>query len=954
MTDSTSPSASKRSPRRWPERLFFVVAVLLFLAAAGIFVGKHWAESYRQAQITHEVSRELDPVDHIDAEPGDLRGYNVLIITTDTTRADHIGCYGNRGIQTPVIDGLAREGVLCAQAITTSPSTMPAHSSLLTGLYPQHHGVRANGTFRLDEKITTLAERLKAKRYRTGAAISAFVLDSRFGLNQGFDAYNDDLTKGLQHSIHMFRERPAELTNEPVLKWLKENSGGPFFLWVHYFDPHAVYLPPEPFRSQYQSNLYDGEIAYADGQIGVLLDQLKKLGVRDKTLVVYTSDHGEGLGEHGEQTHSLLIYDATLRVPLILSAPALPQGKVISRQTCLVDVVPTVLSLLGEELPEGLDGVNLCAPPGNAPRPILIETLATMTSHGWAPLIGVRRDDYKYIFAPTPELYDLKVDPRELTNLHERHPDVVKQFGAALAGWLGDDPYLATRQAVDLSKVDADEETLRRLAALGYVSTQKVKLDQAAEMRDPKDMIVHWETVQQAINMEAAGNQKDAIQMLESCVAEVPGDNFARAVLAAAYRQQGDLDRAMAHFQLAREHDDTDPGIHLGVASIHLARREFAEADKQIQKVLQLQPGNSEAYLVRGRLAQSQGRVKEALESYERAIEMSPGTSGPPGYISIGQLHFFLGRLEEARDSFEQALEIDALNGPAHDGLANILRLEGKVDEAMDELRLALRFDPNQPLALATLADLISEKGDLDTALKLCLRAVELAPTYPAVHNNLGLIYRRRNELDLAEKHYKQALDKDPRLDAAYINLAQLYAQQGRNEDSFEHFRKAIEANPSNPNPVALANLGVYHYNLGLTHYDDETRRKKELGLALAFYRRALVMDPDYAMVHHYLSDLYSLADFNRPGIAAFHLRRTLELDPKQPEAPQLRQALKAAEAAAAKRKAESRDGTTATPPSTSVDDKLPKQPDAAPVSVDGANTDAAVTAPAAPTAAND
>jgi arylsulfatase A-like enzyme/tetratricopeptide (TPR) repeat protein len=909
------------------------LAVLLLIAAGWILLGRRLMEGLRQAQVSHQIAPDLEPVDHIDVEPGALRGYNVLIITTDTTRADHIGCYGNRAIETPVIDSLAHDGVLCAQAITTSPATMPAHSSLMTGLYPQHHGVRANGTFRLDDKIITLAERLQAKGYRTGAAISSFVLDSRFGLDQGFHVYNDDLKKGMQFSPHMFRERPAEVTNEPVFKWLRDNGQEPFFLWVHYFDPHAVYMPPEPFRTQYQTNLYDGEIAYADSQIGALLDQLKRLGVRDKTLIVYTADHGEGLGEHGEQTHSLLVYDATLHVPLVISAPAaLPQGKVIQRQTCLVDVVPTVLSLLGEEIPDGLDGVDLCAPPPSEPRPILIETLATMTTHGWAPLIGVRRDDYKYIFAPRPELYELKHDPGELTNLHDQQPDVVKQLSAELARWLGQDPYLATRQAVDLAKVDADEETLRRLAALGYVSTRRVGLDDAAQMLDPKDMIVHWETVQQAINMDAAGKTRDAIRGLESCLAEVPGDNFARLILASAYREQGNLDRAMANYELALEHDDGDPAIHLGIAAIHVSRREFDKAQQKIDDALRLQPGNSEAYLVRGRLAQSRSKVAEAIKFYEQAIDMSPGTSGPTGYVNIGFLHMYLGRLDQAREAFQNALDIDALNGQAHDGLANVLRIEGKFDEAMNELRLAVRFDPNQPRALATLGFLVSEQGDHNEALKLCLRAQELAPTDAVVLNNLGLIYRRRGDLESAEKYYKQAIEQDPQLDGAYINLAQLYAQQGKKEESFEQFAKAVQANPSNPNPISLANLGVFHFNRGIISYDDEAVRKSELQLALEFYRRALRGDPDYAMVHHYLADLYSLVDYNRPDLAAFHLRRTLELDPKQPEAAQLRESLEAAEAAAAERTAESSGAASIAPPAATPSTAAGTAPGKSPV----------------------
>ena len=312
----------------WAEWISIRAGLLLFVIGLSTVGFNLFGSGVHENRKSISVLPDLRPVERIDAAAGDLSGFNVLIITSDTTRADHLHCYGNRKIGTPVIDSLARNGILCSHAISPSSSTLPAHSSLMTGLYPVHHGVRANGTFQLDDNITTLAERLKSSGYRTGAAISAFVLDSRFGLAQGFDQYFDDLTKGIKYSAHMFRERAAELTNEPVFSWLRETRDEPFFLWVHYFDPHAVYLPPEPYRSQYSDNLYDGEIAYTDAQIGALLDELKRLGVYEKTLIIFTSDHGEGLGEHGELTHSLLIYDSTLHVPMIFSAPArLPKGK---------------------------------------------------------------------------------------------------------------------------------------------------------------------------------------------------------------------------------------------------------------------------------------------------------------------------------------------------------------------------------------------------------------------------------------------------------------------------------------------------------------------------------------------------------------------------------------------------------------------------------------------------
>jgi tetratricopeptide (TPR) repeat protein len=747
-----------------------------------------------------------------------------------------------------------------------------------------HHGVRANGTFKLERKVTTLAERLKEQGYRTGAVISAYVLDSRFGLDQGFDLYHDDLTKGMQYSQHMFRERAAELTNEPAVAWLRENKDQPFFLWVHYFDPHAVHMPPEPFRSDYAHDLYDGEIAYVDSQIGALLNHLKELGVRDRTLVVYTSDHGEGLGEHGEQTHSLLVYDATMQIPMIIHAPkGLPQGKVVRQQSCLVDVVPTVLALLGQEVPDDLDGVNLCQPPAEESRSVLIETIATMTLHGWAPLVGVRRSDFKYILAPTPELYDLKNDPRELDNLHDAMPEHVSELSTKLANWLGQDPYLAARKAIDVSTLEADKESLRHLAALGYVSTTELDEEETAQLPDPKEMIAQWENVQQAINLRAQGNPQAAMAILEPHVAAVPGDVFARTVLGGVYRQLGNDERALAQFHRAEEDEPNEANIPLAIGSIYVSQRKYDEAEKKIQRALEIDSQQGQAYIALGQLALNRGGVKQAIDSFQKAIELDPGASGADAHNRIGLVHLYMGRLDEAREEFRNAIEIDSLNGEAHDGLANILILEGKTEDAMAELQIALRFDPNQVRALATLASLLSQQGDLDRALELCRQALKIAPKFSIAHNNLGLIYRRRGDYQLAEEHYKKAVEYGERIDAAHVNLAQLYVLQNKKDDALEQFRKAVAANPAYPNPIALANLGAHHFNQGEVHQ------------ALAFYRRALRVNPDYALVHKHLASIYALSEFDRPDLTAFHTRRSLELEPKQEGAEELKKLLQSA-----------------------------------------------------------
>ncbi len=888
MSESAQPASNSGKQSKWPERFWIALAGVLLFASLWALLARRYEQLLEREAITGEITLDSEEVDHIDTQLGALSDYNILVITTDTTRADHIGCYGNRGVKTPVLDRLAADGILCAHATTPSPSTLPAHSSLLTGLYPYNHGARANGTFRLQDDVTTLAERLKAEGYQTGAFVSAFVLDSRYGLDQGFDLYHDDLTKGMKYSANMFRERAAELTNEPATKWLRENAGDdkPFFMWVHYFDPHAVYLPPEPFRSQYKHDPYDGEIAYVDSQIGVLLSQLEDLGVRDKTLVIYTSDHGEGLGEHGEQTHSLLVYDSTLHVPMIWHAPGgLPAGKILERQTCLIDVAPTILHLLGMDVPAELDGINLCKQSAEDERSVLIETIATMTMHGWAPLIGVRRDDYKYILAPTPELYDLVEDPGEINNLHDDSPNLVKEFGNQLANWLGDDPYLAKKGGIDLGNMEVDDEAMRRLAALGYIKTSSDDEIEEAYLLDPKDQVLQWEMVQKAMHLKAEGDPLGAIPILEQALAESPGDVYARSILAHAYQQMGELERAMTHLQFAVETEPNNEGLWLSIAGLHLRQRDFKEAQSALEKALAIEPESAQAYLIQGQLAVQGGDPNEGLSLYRKALEMDPGTTGPSANNAIGMLHLVFGRFDEARDAFENAIRLDSLNGIAHDGLANILIHQGRTEQAMRELQIALKFDPSQVRALATLAALMSQKGEHDEALEIAERALKVSPKFSILHNNLGLIYRRREQLDLAETHYKLAIEYDSRQDAAHVNLAQLYRLQGKEQEAIEHFRAAVAAKPFYPNAIALANLGVHHFN------------RKEIPKALALYLRALRVDPDYAKVHRYVASIYAMPEYHRPKRAIYHLRRTLELDPQQDNASELSELLKQAEA---------------------------------------------------------
>jgi tetratricopeptide (TPR) repeat protein/arylsulfatase A-like enzyme len=869
MENSQSGAGSSPKPKKslvWIERGLYALGLVLI----AIFAGQ-WYLHHRSQQLTEPTGRvlsELEPSERIPLEPGAAAGCNVLILTMDTTRADHIGCYGHRGVQTPTIDGLARQGVLFAKAFTASPSTLPGHSSILTGLYPYHHGARANGSFRLGPDNVTLAEILQANGYATAAFVSAYVLDSRFGLDQGFSLYDDDLSKGVKYAEHMFRERPAQYTNDAALEWFQSLGDSKFFVWIHYFDPHAPYLPPEPLRTQYADRPYDGEIAYTDAEIGRLLSGLDKLGVLKNTLIVLAGDHGEGLGEHGEATHSLLVYDATLRTPLIFCLPKRgPLGKVVERQVSNVDIAPTILDLAGIKTDVRFDGSSLIRGPQAHDDTIYAETISTLVLHGWSPLFCVRQQDAKYIHAPRPELYDLKKDPKELNNLLDERPEQVALLSRKLEEHIGSDLFGADALA---QMVTMDQETADKLADLGYVGTRRqTDIDpQAAAQFDPKDMVQHWERVEAATNLQAMGKFREALKELEACSKLVPNDVWVLQLLTSAYREMGDLDRADETAQRILALQPNDPGVHMSLGSNALARGQYREAEEQFNQALALDPNFAAVYVALGNLHSRTEGIEKGLEYYDRAIELDPGTTGPAAYNAIGTDYLSRMELDQARDAFDKALEIDPLNGDAHNGLARILIEEGKMEEAQKELEVALRFLPNDRRVLGTLAALNNKKKQYDEAVTLARRALEINENDAQALNGLGSALRNLGDLAGARQAFEKVLERNPRYVPCIINLAQVYLAERREEKAAELYERALAINPRQP--MALFNLGTYKVSRGQT------------AEALEYYRRAIEADPDYAMAHLHLGMLLMMQ--GRADEALAHLERSLELDPDQPE----------------------------------------------------------------------
>ncbi|MCH7993436.1 MAG: sulfatase-like hydrolase/transferase [Planctomycetes bacterium] len=561
---------------------------------------------------------------------GSASGFNLLLITLDTTRADHLGCYGYETAQTPVLDGLASSGVRFAHALTAVPITLPSHATILTGLYPPHHGARNNGDLTLDGSQVTLAEILKKQGYETGAFISAFVLDARFGLDQGFDLYDNDVELD-QSSGMMSRiaQRKADEVTDVAVEWLESRDvGRPFFAWVHYYDPHRPYKPPPAFAGRFAGDLYDAEIAFMDAEIGRLLAALDKKKLRDKTLIVVVGDHGESLGEHNENTHALLVYDSSMKVPLIFTCTGLfSGGAVIDDFTAAtVDVFPTVLELLGVDHHGPGDGMSLVETRIDRDRAIYMETYATFLNHGWAPLSALHRHDDKYILAPVPEYYDLAADPNELDNIYDTvsgrqlvlRDQLVSDLADRLSGWPSLEGLVESAQQLD-------PETIRKLESLGYVGTGSGAAAAAdpSQLPDPKDMMPVMRMVDEAQALEQTGEYERALVLLQKAERLSPRNNH---VLYALGKNLLWLSRETKAEEVLKRANEIKvrASVLLLLAQIKIKQREFEVARLLLDQAEERDPNLGAIYVARGDIVALQGNADGAIAEYERGKKIDP------------------------------------------------------------------------------------------------------------------------------------------------------------------------------------------------------------------------------------------------------------------------------------------------------------------------------------------
>jgi arylsulfatase A-like enzyme len=587
----------RRERRRRASRVAAIVAlIVLIVAVAGVVL---WQRARRGEP-------GLPPT----LAAGAARGFNLLVVTLDTTRADHLGCYGRDGAETPALDRLAREGVRFDDAVTNAPVTLPAHASIFTGLYPPNHGVRRNGEYVLGLDQKTLAEDLARAGYDTAAFVGAFVLDARCGLAQGFDVYDDFVNPPTSLSLsHSYDERNAAQVTESALRWLhSRNAERPFFAWVHYFDPHQPFQAPEPFRSRFGERQYDAEIAYVDSQVTRLVDALAALGVDDRTLVVVVGDHGEGLGEHGESSHDFFVYESVMRVPLIVWAPGAFEGPFVVDDVVVsvTDLYPTVLDLLGLEVPPTSDGLSLVRGLPGPDRAVYMESLAPYLDYGWSPLFALRRHRDKYIRAPDPEYYDLLADPDEADNLGSE-AGLRDDLEAMLAGW-------PTIEEVSADAV-VDSATRARLEALGYVGSMTAGPRDTS--LDPKEMIDVFNRYDAARAMARDGRWQQAVGELEAVAAISPGNRLVLAELARIYSMTGNLPAAE---RVLRR--------NIALGPTPQASQRPAEVEELANRALAMDSRHGMAYIVLGDLAGMQQRFEDARSLYNQAKEVDPHRQG--------------------------------------------------------------------------------------------------------------------------------------------------------------------------------------------------------------------------------------------------------------------------------------------------------------------------------------
>lgn len=634
--------------------------------------------------------------------------FNVLLITLDTTRADHIGCYGDANAFTPALDELARNGVLFERAYTTVPLTLPSHASILTGLYPPENGIHLNGRGPLPEQIPTLAETLKKSGYSTGAFVGAVVLYGKTGLNQGFDVYDDDMAGGERHGHESHLMRSGRIVVDSALAWLSRQEAQPFFCWVHLYDPHAPFEGhPEEFQNRFADRPYDGDIAFADQQVGRLIDFLRQRRVSDRTLVVVAGDHGEGFGEHDEQEHGFLLYDSTLRVPLIVAGPTITRKNHREpASVSLTDIYPSILGVLQIPWKERVSGVSFepsLRGGSITPRDCYSETEACYAAYGWAPQASVANDRWKFINSVRPELFDLQNDPSEKNNLAESEPDQLEQMRELFTS------VRAKMADVPTADVKHDPRHLQQLKALGYVggAGDQSAADTSQPLPDIKDRLRYYNREIEARQLISSAPEQ-AIENLRGITAAVPDFTPAWLTLGTALQTLNRADEAIEAYQAALANNSQSADAHFELAKLYFGQGDRDKAVQQYKEALGIDPHYAMAHINLAAIFAELGNSEEARQHFEQGLEEFPDST--VGRFNFGMFLYRQGEYEAAMEHLSRAVVLDPKIAQVHFQLGLVKLALEIPDEAAHEFQKTLMLNPRHTKAAEHLRQLRERK----------------------------------------------------------------------------------------------------------------------------------------------------------------------------------------------------------------------------------------------------
>jgi len=845
------------------------------------------------------------------------RGCNVILVTIDTLRADHLACSGNTKVKTPYIDSLAREGVRFARNYTPVPVTLPSHTSIFTGLYPIYHQVRNNGTFEVSDQIETLAEVLKKNGYHTAAFIGSFVLDSRYGLEQGFDYYDDYLEKDPNQAIMIYNERTAGEVVESANQWLEKNSQNPFFMWLHCFDPHAPYEPPMPFSKIYQKNLYDGEIAYTDYALGRLISNLKKKNLLDKTLIVVTADHGEGLGEHAEKTHAIFIYDATLHVPLIMRYPkAIPAGLVVQNATSTIDIMPTILDILqisGRPHMQGMSLSGLIHQPAPMAQPasgekefprheLLCETFYPLYNHNWSPLEGLRTDQWKFVKAPKSELYDLINDPKETVNVFDRKKDVARELETRMKELQQEN---SSQKDIFSAQFKMDKNTQDRLKSLGYVWTMPTEAKSGVKkdpylLPDPKDMIATLDYLNMGTFYYSNGNYVKAVEQFKLMLKANPNDVFTHFVLGYIYDKQDLPDIAIRELQESIRLDPTYINAYNNLGTIYNRLGKQQEALAIFKIALQLNPDYLEVHDNLGVVYFALREYDNAIAEFQKAAEIN--TRGYEPYNNMGSVYLAMGDYEKAEKMLSKALEINPDCVDAMNNLGSIYINRGDFTQAIQKFQDLIKVDPNNVDGWINLGTAYLGVGKYEESQKALDKAIHIKPGIPKIYNCMGTLATKMGNFKLSLEQFQKSLSIDPNSSEAHYNMGIAYYNSGEVNKAIEEYNRSIALDPSNPS--SHVNLGIAYFGLGQidkseTEYQEALRlspshlealinlgviyyNKGEYDLSIEEYKKASLINPKSIQPYVNMGLTYLAKGLIDEAISQY--QKALEVDPKSLE----------------------------------------------------------------------